>query len=217
VHRARLHPAALVIIFLTMPRKPTSLQTISQKNGDRMPPIPRARMSKAQKEAVDELAAGPRGRLVGPFIAAVRSPEFMRRLQKLGEYLRYQSVLEPRLVELAILITARIWTQQFEWDTHAPLAAKAGLHKEKIAAIAHGRRPPSMDEQEEVVYDFLTELQHNHSVSDSTYEQAVKAFGEQGVIDLTGTLGYYSTLAMIMNVARTPSPGTAQVLAQFPN
>jgi len=165
-------------------------------------------MTQEQKDAVAEITAGPRGKLIGPFIPALRSPQFMRRLQKLGEYLRYSSALGPKLGEMAILITARFWAQQFEWDTHQPLALKAGLSQQTIDAIAEGRRPPNMAEAEALVYDFLTELQRNHRVSDDTYERAVKTFGEQGVIDMTGTLGYYSTLAMIMNVAQTPNPGS---------
>lgn len=184
---------------------------------DRMPPIPAAKQTQAQKKAVAEMVAGPRGGLIGPFIPAMRSPEFTRRLQSLGEYLRYSSALGPKLGEMAILITARIWTQQFEWDTHAPIARKAGLGSDKIDAIAEGRRPANMDAREEIVYDFLTELNQIRSVTDATYARAVKAFGEQGVIDMVGTFGYYSTLAMIMNVARTPSPGSAGILAPFPS
>ncbi len=179
-----------------------------------MPPIPAKKLSAEQREAVREIEAGPRGKLIGPFIPALRSPEFMRRLQKLGEYLRYSSALGPRLGEMAILMTARFWTQQFEWDTHAPAAAKAGLGKEKIRAIAEGRRPEGMSEDEEIVYEFLMELEHQRCVSDRTYARARRAFGEKGIVDLTGTLGYYSTLAMIMNVARTPSEG--RELERFP-
>jgi 4-carboxymuconolactone decarboxylase len=181
-----------------------------------MPPISASKQTPEQKQAVAEVIAGPRGKLIGPFIPAMRSPEFMRRLQSVGEYLRYSSALGPKLGEMAILITARIWTQQFEWDTHAPIALKAGVSKQIVQAIADGRRPVNMDEQESTVYDFLAELHQNRGVTDSTYARAVRAFGEKGVIDMTGTLGYYSTLAMIMNVARTPSPGSAGLLERFP-
>jgi 4-carboxymuconolactone decarboxylase len=188
----------------------------TKSNGDRMPLLPASKQSKEQKQAIAEVVAGPRGKLIGPFIPAMRSPEFMRRLQKLGEYLRYSSALGPKLGEMAILITARLWTQQFEWDTHAPIALKAGISKSIVQAIAEGRRPEKMDDPEATVYDFLTELHQNRSVSDATYARAVKSFGENGVIDMTGTLGYYSTLAMIMNVARTASTSSAGPLRRFP-
>ena len=184
-----------------MPDRPTT---------DRMPPIPTRRMTPQQKIAAHAVASGPRGALIGPFIPALRSPEFMTRLQHLGEYLRYHSALGPRLGELVILLTARHWSQNFEWHVHAPLAVKHGLTKATVAAIARGQRPLEMQDDEALVHDFFMELQHNHSVSDATYTRAVKQLGEQAIIDLTGAVGYYTTLAMLMNVARTPLPQNAK-------
>jgi 4-carboxymuconolactone decarboxylase len=116
------------------------------------------------------------------------------------------------------LLTARQWTQQYEYDAHQPLALKAGLNQEIISAITEGRRPTGMAADEEIVYDFCSELRQNHSVSDATYARAVSKFGEQGVIDMTGLVGYYTTLAMIMNVARSPLPeGKKAPLAAFPH
>jgi 4-carboxymuconolactone decarboxylase len=182
-----------------------------------MPPIPQGEMTPAQKQAAEELIAGRRGEILGPFVAALRSPEFTRRLQRLGEYLRYDSSLEPRLREMAILLTAREWTQQFEWDAHAPMARDRGFKPDLIQAIAEGRRPDGMAEDEEIIHDFFMELERNRSVSERTYARAAARFGEQGVIDLVGTIGYYSTLARIMNVARTPLPeGKAPALEPFP-
>jgi len=184
---------------------------------DRMPPIPRDKMTEAQKKAADELIAGRRGALVGPFHPLLRSPELMSRLQKTGEYLRFSNSIGPKLTELVILLTARDWTQQFEFNAHQPLGLKAGLKQELIEAIAEGRRPEGMAEDEAAVYDFCGELQRNRSVSDATYARAAKRFGEQGVIDMTGLTGYYTVLAMIMNVARTPLPeGAKAPLAVFP-
>lgn len=185
---------------------------------DRMPPIPAEKLTDAQKKVAAELVAGPRGALAGPFVPLLRSPEFMSRLQKTGEYLRFNSTLPPRLNEFAILITARQWTQQYEFDQHAPLALKAGLKQEILSAIVDGRRPTGMAADEEVVYDFLSELRQMQSVSDATYARAVAKFGEQGVVDMTGVAGYYTMLAMIMNVARTPLPaGVTPRLAPFPH
>jgi 4-carboxymuconolactone decarboxylase len=185
---------------------------------DRMPPIPKEQMTDAQKKAADELVAGPRGTLAGPFIPLLRSPELMSRLQKTGEYLRFHNSVGQKLTEFVILLTARRWTQQYEYDVHAPLALKAGVKPELVRAITEGRRPTGMAVDEEAAYDFCTELHQNHSVSDATYARAISMFGEQGVVDMSGLVGYYTTLAMIMNVARTPIEGGKNPpLAPFPH
>jgi len=175
-----------------------------------MPMIPDAQMTEAQKAAVKDIVSGPRGHLVGPFIPLLRSPEFMSRLQKTGEYLRFNSAREPRRAELVILMTARQWTQAFEWHHHRPIAEKAGLSTEIIDAIAEGRRPSKMADDEAVIYDFIDELSRNRSVSDPTYARAKEQFGERGVIDMIGIHGYYSLLAMVLNVSRAPLPEGAK-------
>ncbi len=176
----------------------------------RMPLIPDAQMTEAQKAAAKDIISGPRGHLVGPFIPLLRSPDFMTRLQKTGEYLRFNSALEPRRSEMVILMTARLWTQAFEWHHHRPIAEKAGLAAEVIDAIAEGRRPTKMAADEAVIYDFVDELSRTRSVSDATYKRAVEAFGERGVIDMIGIHGYYSLLAMVLNVSRAPLPDGAK-------
>jgi len=187
------------------------------RGADRMPPLSPSKLSAAQKAAATELAAGPRGGVVGPFIAALRSPELMSRLQRLGEYVRYDNVLGPRLTEFAILLTARAWTQQFIWAMHVESAAEHGVARGVIDAIALGRRPRRMAGDESVVYELLAELGKAQVVSDATYERAVAAFGEAGVIDLLAVAGYYATLAMILNVARTPlPPGRSPLLRPLP-
>jgi 4-carboxymuconolactone decarboxylase len=184
---------------------------------DRMPPIPADKMTEAQKKAAAELAAGPRGGFRGPFVPLVRSPELMNRVQKVGEYLRYNNSLPQKLVEMTVLMTARRWTQQFEWNAHYPLALKAGLKKDVAEAIAEGRHPAGLAEDEETAYNFTTELNQNGSVSDPTYARAVGMFKEQGVIDLIAVNGYYSLLGMVMGVARTPlAPGDTPMLKPFP-
>ena len=182
-----------------------------------MPALDPAAMSPAQREAAREIATGRRGAVYGPFVPALRSPEFARRLQRLGEYLRYDNALEPRLREMVILLTAREWTQDFEWDVHAPAAADAGLSAATIAAIAEGRRPDAMRDDEALAWDAIAEIQRTRTLSDATYARSVAAWGEQGVVDLIGTIGYYAMLAMIMNVARTPLPaGRPTVLPRMP-
>jgi 4-carboxymuconolactone decarboxylase len=171
-----------------------------------MPPIPAEQMTPAQREVAGEIASGRRGAVYGPFVPALRSPELARRLQKVGEYLRYEPALPPRLREMAILLVARDWSQPFEWSVHAPLARETGLAADVIDALADGRRPAAISTDAAIVYDFFVELQRTRTVSDSTYAAAVDALGEQGVIDLVALFGYYATLAMIMNVAKTPAP-----------
>ena len=185
---------------------------------DRMPPIPADKMTDAQKKAAEELISGPRGSLVGPFIPLLRSPEFLSRLQKAGAYLRYDTKLGSNISEFIILLTARHWTQQFEWDSHEAIAKQAGIKPEIITAISEGRRPAGMSADEEIVHDFCTELLQHQSVSDATYARAVNRFSEKGVIDITGLCGYYSLLGMIMNVSRTPlPPGKTPPLALYPH
>jgi 4-carboxymuconolactone decarboxylase len=185
---------------------------------DRMPPLRTDEMDETQKAAAAELAAGPRGGVKGPFIPLLRSPELMNRLQKVGEYLRFQSALETRINEFVMLITSRHWTQQFEWFVHTPLALKAGIRQEVLDALAEGRRPAGMAEDEEIAYDLCGELLRNHGVCDTTYRRATARFGERGVIDMVGLVGYFSTVSMIMNVAHTPPQPDASVapLAPFP-
>ena len=172
-----------------------------------MPPIPADKLTPAQKHSAELLAATPRGAAGagGPFVPLLRSPELMDRLQAVGEYLRYKNSVPQKLVEMAIIMTARQSMQQYEWNAHYPLAMKAGLPVETANAIAVGRRPESLAADEEIVYNFTAELLQNKSVSDPTYARMLAKFGEQGVVDTTGLVGYYSTLAMILNVARAPA------------
>jgi 4-carboxymuconolactone decarboxylase len=177
-------------------------------------------MTEAQKKSFEEVTSGPRagGGAEGPFVPLLRSPELMSRLQKTGEYLRFHNTIGPKLTEFVILLTARQWTQQYEYDVHQVNGAKAGIKQETINAITEGRRPTGLEPDEEIVYDFCSELRQNQSVSDATYARAVSKFGEQGVIDTTALVGYYTTLAMIMNVARSPLPdGKKAPLASFPH
>jgi 4-carboxymuconolactone decarboxylase len=141
----------------------------------------------------------------------------MNRARAMGDYLRYRSALPPRLSEFLILLTARQWSQQYEWSAHYEPALKAGLDPGLIKAVAEGRRPEKMAGDEEILWEFSGELQRNQSVSDSTYAKVVKAFGEQGVIDATGIVGYYTLLGMVLNVARTPAAPGAPPLPPLPH
>jgi 4-carboxymuconolactone decarboxylase len=192
-----------------------SVMTAHAQN--RMPPIPPEKMTDAQKKAVEEFRAARNANVSGPFVPLLRSPEVMNRARAMGDYLRYKSVLPPRLSEFAILIAAREWTQAYEWDAHYTLAMKAGLNPDVARALAEGRRPEKMAEDEEIIYSLCTELHRNKSVSDVTYQRAVAKFGEQGVIDAIGIQGYYTFLAMVMNTARTPlAAGRTPGIEPFP-
>jgi 4-carboxymuconolactone decarboxylase len=176
-----------------------------------MPPLDPAAMNEAQRKAAEELAAGPRGGVKGPFIALLRSPELMERLQKVGEYLRFRNSLEPRVSEFIMLVVARQWTQQFEWFVHVPLALKAGVKPETVQSLAEARRPAAMAKDEELAYDFCEELLRTKGVSDATYRTVLDHFGERGLVDLLGLIGYFTTVSMVLNVARTPAPQDASV------
>ena len=194
------------------------LLAISASAQNRMPEIPSEKLTPAQKKAAEEVMALRGGPLSGPFIALLRSPEVMLGAKGLGDYLRFKTVLPPKLREFVIVIVAREWTQRYEWHSHSELAMKAGLSEEIVKAIAAGRRPQRMSDDEETIYDFCTELHANHSVSDATYARALEKFGEQGIVDMVGVNGYYTFLSMLMNVARTPAPqGAKHDLVVLPN
>ena len=191
--------------------------TMTASAQDRMPPIPEGQQTDAQKKAVAEFVAARKAAISGPFVPMLRSPEVMNRARAMGDYLRFNSVLPPRLSEFAILITARRWTQNYEWDAHSQLALQGGLSADVVKAIADGRRPDKMAADEDVLYTFCDELHRNQSISDPTYARAVATFGEQGIIDILGISGYYTMLAMVLNTARTPVPaGHTPALAPFP-
>jgi len=184
---------------------------------DRMPPIPADKLTDTQRKASEAFAEGRGYALRGPFVPLLRSPEVMLRAKAMGDYLRFKSALAPRLNEMVILITAREWTQQYEWQAHHPIALKQGLRREIADAIAEGSRPIGMAEDEEIAYDMATEILRLKRVSDSTYRRAVAKFGEQGVIDLLGVVGYYNFLAIVMNATRTAMPeGVAEPLKRYP-
>ena len=181
-----------------------------------MPPVPPDKYDAAQKKAAEEFQAARKAPVSGPFSILIRIPELMTANRMMGDYLRLKPSIGTTLSELVILITAREWTQDYEWHVHAPIARKQGISQEIIDAIAAGRRPIGMNEDEEICYDFTIELQRSKRVSDATYERALKRFGETGVLDIAGINGYYTNLAMIMNTARFPIPADGKRLPRFP-
>ncbi len=178
---------------------------------DRLPPLPDERLTGEQRRVAEAIARGPRGALYGPFVPLLRSPELADCAQRMGEYLRFRSAIGTRLTELAILVIARHWNQAVEWAIHAPLAEDAGIAAATIAAIAAARRPAPMSDDEATVYDFCVELARDRTVGEATFARAVARFGEHGVVDLAGINGYYTLLAMVLNVAGTPAPSTPSI------
>lgn len=174
--------------------------------GDRFKPLTVQEMTPEQKAMVDGILSGPRTSLNGPFNAMLRSPDLGDRLQKVGEYVRFKTSIPPRLNELAILVTARAWNAQYEWYAHHELALKAGLNPAIADDIAAGRRPAAMQPDEAIVYTFCRELLDTKQVSDATFNAVKDKFGERGVLDLIGLVGYYHVVSMILNVDRYPLP-----------
>jgi 4-carboxymuconolactone decarboxylase len=175
-------------------------------SGERMAEIPLDKMSPAQRVVADAIMSGPRKGMNGPFNAWLRSPELADRLQKVGEYVRFNSSLDRRVNEMAIIMTAQAWGSQYEWHAHAPLAIKAGLDPSIVAAIGAGRKPDNMKDDEAIVWEFTTQLRRDHSVDDAIYAKALEKFGENGIMDLVAVNGYYDVVSMTLNVARVAPP-----------
>ena len=174
--------------------------------GDRFAPLTFEQLTPEQATMVEDLLAGTRTSLNGPFNALLRSPEMGNHAQKLGEYVRFKTSVPRRLNEMAILMTARHWSSQYEWYAHQRLALDAGLAPAVIDDILAGRRPSSIEADESIVYDFCTELRERRRVSDQTFEAAVDLLGEKGVVDLIGNMAYYDLVSMVLNVDRYPLP-----------
>jgi len=175
-------------------------------DGRRFTQLTEATMTPRQRESYQGIVSGPRKGARGPFNALLRSPEVADRVQKVGEYIRFQSSIPAALNEMAILITGRFWGAQYEYWAHSALARTAGLPDPIIDAIAEDRRPATMSADERIVYDFCSELFRDRSVSDAAFEAVTDRFGEQGVIDLIAACGYYSIVSMVLNVDRHPLP-----------
>ena len=185
---------------------------------ERMSMIPADRQTDAQKKAVADYKALRGADLTGPpWSVLLRVPDHVMPALQIRLHYLNRSALGPKLTELAILMAARRWTNNWEWNAHSTAAATAGLSKDIMAAVEDGRRPERMADDEAIVYDFSLELQDNQSVSDATYAKAAGRFGEPGVVELATIQGYYAYLAMVMNVARIMTqPNAAQPLERFP-
>ncbi len=179
--------------------------------------IPIDQLTKEQQALTEAIKSGPRAKLAssgaskpgplgGPFNVWLRSPGIGDLVQQLGEEIRFRSSIAGKLNELAILVTARHWTSQYEWFAHHKLALEGGLNPKIAEDIAQGRRPAGMDTDETLVYEFSVALHETQGVSDELYAKAVARFGERGVVDIISVNGFYSLVSMCLNVDGTPLP-----------
>jgi 4-carboxymuconolactone decarboxylase len=194
--------AATLVVAQAPAPNPRDIQLV----GDRFKPLKWDEMTPAQKTMMEHLAAGERRGAGGPFNVLLRSPEMGDLVQQFGASMRFHSSIPRKLNEMAIIITARHWTAQYEWNAHRNAAAQAGLNEAIIQAIAQGKRPASMDADETIVYNFSTELLNTHQVSDRVFNATKEKFGERGVVDLIAVTGYYQLVSALLNVDRYPLP-----------
>ena len=197
-----LFTTALVTAAVAMPLAAAAQERYPALNPDQLSPD--------QKAYIENLQKPPRNNTTAlknpPFKVYMRSPELARKLEEVSDYVRWGTGLEPRLTELAIMITARQWSSQWIWRGHYRAAVRGGLDPSVGADIAAGRRPEKMKADEAILYNYATEMYRDKAVSDSTYAAAVKQFGEKGLIDLVATMGYYDTVAMTLITAKAVAP-----------
>ena len=183
---------------------------------ERLGAVPADRLTDDQRRTLDLFRTRRGTDPFGPFVPMLWSPDAMARAAAMGDYLRFGSAFPPRLSEFVILIVARALSQQYEWSLHYPIALDAGVDPDVATAIAQGQRPDTMAHDEAALYDFCTELVRHHTVSDETYAAVLTRFGENGVIDAISLVGYYTLLALVLNVARTPPEPGVEALPPLP-
>ena len=201
-----LIPIGLITVTLAAaqaPQTPPNPRDV-QLVGDRFKPLKYDEMTSEQKTMFEHLLAGERRGAGGPFNVLLRSPEMGDLAQQFGASMRFHSTLPRKLNEMAIIIVARHWTAQYEWNAHRTAAAQAGLNESIIQSIAAGKRPAGLDADETVVYNFAMELLNTHQVTDGVFKAVKDKFGERGVVDLIGVMGYYQLVSMLLNVDRYP-------------
>jgi 4-carboxymuconolactone decarboxylase len=178
----------------------------------RLPALTPEQLSPEQKRLHDEIA-GPRGGSVGgPFAVWLRVPRIAEAANRMGNSLRLEGKLDRRLFELAILIIARHWGAQYEWFVHEKAARAAGLGDDVIEALRHGKPPSFARDDEQLVYDIVTELQQTHTLAQASFDRALAALGPDLVIELVSVIGFYTTAAMMINAFDAPVPGGARPL-----
>lgn len=167
-----------------------------------------------QHRVYDRIIAGPRKRVVGPLLAALHNPELADRWQQLGELLRYQTSLGPKVSELAILVTARRWNTPLEWQIHSEAARKASVPESVIEALRRGSAPEFDDAELAAVYEYARQLQEHGQVSESTYQDVLERLGIAGIVELTAVIGYYTMVAMTLNAHQISRPEDTDISAE---
>lgn len=178
----------------------------------RFPAVPRDKMTQEQAALYDRIASSPRAGVRGPYNALLRNPELCGLSEQLGGYVRFRNSLPNALKEMAILVTARHWTAQYEWYAHRKIAEQEGLGKDLCDALARGERPGAMEADQSIIFDFVTQMLKQHQVDDATFARMKERFGERGVLDLIYLVGHYCTVAFILNIDRHPLPPDATPL-----
>jgi 4-carboxymuconolactone decarboxylase len=181
----------------------------------RLPEFSVENASPEQKDVLQTILSGPRGNLNGPFLSWIHSPELASRAQELGAFCRYGTGLPLRLSELAILCTAAKWKSQAEWYIHYPIGVEAGLNPEVLEGIRQDKVPKFENSDESLIWRFVDDLYEKKRVSDEIYHEAAAGFGVKTVVNLVGLLGYYTLVAMSLNVFDVRADG--QVELPFPD
>jgi 4-carboxymuconolactone decarboxylase len=178
----------------------------------RLNELGRDQLSAAQRRVYDDIVAGPRGSVRGPFVPLVRSAGLADHVQKLGAYIRYESKIPGKLREFAILIVARHWGAKYEWAAHVPLALKEGLAQATVDALNDRRAPAPSDPAEAAIHRFCTTMLSQHRADDRLYREVLELLGEEQLVDLVGLIGYYTLIAMTLNTFEVVIPAGAPVL-----
>jgi 4-carboxymuconolactone decarboxylase len=176
--------------------------------------IQEASLDAEQRRVFNDCKAGPRGMVPPPVHVWLKSPHLADHAHKLGGHVRFGTPFTPKQTEIAILVTARYWTAQFEWAAHVRLALQAGLTQDIIDAIAERKTPNFTDPDDQLVYDFAHSYYQNHRIDDATYDRMVKRWGDKGLVDLAGLIGYYSFVSVTLNVFEVPTPPGAKLLGK---
>jgi 4-carboxymuconolactone decarboxylase len=169
-------------------------------------------MKPEQRAVYAQTVAGRRGSVPANVMVWLRSPDLAARAQKLGELVRYDTSLKPRLSELAILVVAKRWQTQYEWAVHTAEARKAGVNESVIEAIRTGAAPFFTDHVDRVVFEFSSAVVAEGRVSDEQYRTTLADLGERALVELVTLLGYYTMVAFTLNVFEIPAPGGARPL-----
>jgi 4-carboxymuconolactone decarboxylase len=185
----------------------------ARKSTYRLPVLTEETLDETQRALLQSMRSGPRGgrvNLRGPFGVYMLAPQYGELTQQLGAFLRFNTSIAPRLSEFAILCIARIWRAQYEWHAHGPIAEQAGVKPQAIRDIKAGRAPITAAADERAIWDFVQELFKRRRVSDRNYRRLHKFLGERGMVELTGILGYYTSVSMVLNIFNVPLPDGAE-------